>query len=100
MEEQHKAQVARVFDKFFTNGRYESIGQIYHSDCALHTNNKNYRLNEAVNERQGWRTPAPDLVMTADRMSAKGDIATLSCPAKGTHTAQGNGLRPTHPRPT
>jgi len=53
MEEQHKAQVARVFDELFTNGRYEAVGQIYHPDCTVHTNNKNYRLNEAVNEGKG-----------------------------------------------
>jgi len=97
-EEQQKAHVSRVFDELFTNGRYEAIGQIYHPDCAVHTNNKNYRLNEAVGEGKGWRTAAPDLVMTADQMSVKGDMVTVSWTAKGTHTGHGNGLRPTGKR--
>ncbi len=97
-EEQHKAHVARVFDELFTNGRYEAVGQIYHPDCTVHTNNKNYRLNEAVSEGKGWRTAAPDLVMTADRMNVKGDMVTVSWTAKGTNTGHGNGLRATGKR--
>lgn len=94
-EEQHKVHVARVFDDLFTAGRYEFIGQIYQPVCPVHTNGKNYTLQEAVSEGKGWRSAAPDLVMTADRMSVQGDIVTVSWTARGTHTGHGNGLKPT-----
>ena len=97
-EEQHKAHVARVFDDLFTNGRYEFINQIYQPGCPVHTNGKNFSLQEAVSEGKGWLTAAPDLVMTADHMSVQGDMVTVSWTARGTHTGHGNGLKPTGKR--
>lgn len=94
-EEQQKTHVRRVFDELFNSGRYEAVGQIYHSDCVVHTNNKNYRLNESVSEGKGWRSAAPDLSMTPGEMSVQGDIVTVSWTARGTNTGHGNGLRAT-----
>src|SRR5579859_1349163 len=76
-EEQNKAVVRRVFDDLFTRGRYEFINQIYTQDCAVHLRNQTNRLEEAVAEGKGWRSAAPDLVMTVNRMVAQGDIVTV-----------------------
>jgi steroid delta-isomerase-like uncharacterized protein len=90
--EQHKAVVRRVFDELFSRGRYEFIDQIYAKDCAVHTGNRHHRLSEAVAEGKGWRSAAPDLVMTTEQMSVNGDIVTVSWTAKGTNTGKGNGV--------
>jgi predicted ester cyclase len=90
--EQHKVVVRRVFEELFSQGRYESIDQIYLPNCQVHTRGRNQRLQEAVAEGKGWRNAAPDLVMTANQMSVQGDIVTVSWTARGTHTGRGNGL--------
>ena len=97
--EQNKAVVRRVFDDLFSRGRYEAIGQIYTPDCSVHHGGNLFRLDEAVTEGKGWRSAAPDLRMTADQMSAQGDIVTVFWTAQGTNTGQGNGLlKPTGKR--
>src|SRR5215472_1806923 len=97
--EQNKAVVRRVFDDLFSRGRYEAIGQIYTPDCSVHHGGNLFRLDEAVTEGKGWRSAAPDLRMTADQMSAQGDIVTVFWTPQGTHTGQGNGLlKPTGKR--
>src|SRR5215510_9210529 len=55
-------------------------------------------LNKAVAEGKGWKSAAPDLVMTADQISVNGDTVTVSWSARGTHTGQGHGLKPTGKR--
>jgi predicted ester cyclase len=90
--EQHKVVVRRVFDELFSQGRYEAVNQIYLPNCQVHTGNRNQGLQEAVAEGKGWRSAAPDLVMTAHQMSVQGDIVTVSWTARGTHTGRGNGL--------
>ncbi len=41
---------------------------------------------------------APDLQMTAERMSVTGDVVTVDWIARGTHTGRGNGLQPSGKR--
>jgi predicted ester cyclase len=93
--EQNKAVARRVFDDLFTGGRYEAIDQIYAKDCVVHFGNRTRRLDEAVTEGKGWRSAAPDLVMTADQMSVDGDRVTVFWSARGTHTGRSGGLKPT-----
>jgi predicted ester cyclase len=96
--EQGKVAVRRVFDDLFNQGRYELIDTIYTRDCPVHSGNKSSRLEEAVAEGKGWREAAPDLRMTIGEMSARGDKVLVSWTAMGTHTGQGNGLRPSGKR--
>jgi predicted ester cyclase len=96
--EQNKAVVRRVFDDLFTGGRYGEIEQIYAKDCKVHFGNRTRRLDEAVAEGKGWRSAAPDLVMTADQMSVDGDKVTVNWSARGTHTGKSAGLKPTGKR--
>ncbi|HMF91711.1 MAG TPA: ester cyclase [Candidatus Angelobacter sp.] len=90
--EQNKIVVRRVFDELFNQGRYEGISQIYASNCQVHTRNRTQGLQEAVSEGKGWRSAAPDLVMTPHQMSVQGDIVMVSWTARGTHTGRGNDL--------
>jgi len=96
--EQNKAVARRVFDDLFTRGRYDQIDQIYARDCTVHFGSRTLGLNEAIAEGKGWRSAAPDLVMTADQMSVNGDMVIISWSARGTHTGQGHGLKPTGKR--
>ena len=92
-DEQNKAVVRQVFDDLFTRGRYDLIAKIYTRDCVVHhNNNRDYKLEETVAEGKGWRSAAPDLQMTADRMTVEGNIISVSWTARGTHTGRGNGL--------
>jgi len=90
--EQNKVVVRRVFDELFTQGRYEGISQIYAPTCQVHTGNRNQGLQEAVSEGKGWRSAAPDLVMTAHQITVQGDMVMVSWTARGTHTGRGNDL--------
>ncbi|HKF21709.1 MAG TPA: ester cyclase [Candidatus Angelobacter sp.] len=90
--EQHKVVVRRVFEELFSQGRYESINEIYLPNCQVHTRGRNQGLQEAVAEGKGWRNAAPNLVMTVNQISVQGDIVTVSWTARGTHTGRGNDL--------
>src|SRR5258708_6211099 len=90
--EQNKAVVRQVFDDLFTRGRYEMVGKIYSSDCVVHHNNRQYRLEESVAEGKGWRSAAPDLQMVPEGMTTQGNMVTVAWIARGTHTGKGNGL--------
>jgi predicted ester cyclase len=93
--EQNKTVSRRVFDDLFTQGRYSEINQIYASSCTVHFGNRTEGLAQAVEEGKGWRSAAPDLVMTADEITANGDMVSVSWTARGTHTGSGHGLKPT-----
>jgi|GEM_PF-1241045 steroid delta-isomerase-like uncharacterized protein len=96
--EQNKAAVRRVFDDLFSRGRYELIDQIYTKDCPVHFGNRNTRLEQAVAEGKGWRSAAPDLFMTVDRMDVERDFVIVDWTAKGTNTGKGNGVPATGKR--
>ena len=93
--EQNKIVARRVFDDLFTQGRYGEINQIYASNCTVHFGNRTEGLAQAVEEGKGWRSAAPDLVMTADEITVNGDMVNVSWTARGTHTGSGHGIKPT-----
>jgi predicted ester cyclase len=96
--EQNRVVVHRVFDDLFTRGRYDLIDQIYTKDCAAHFGNRNFRLEQAVAEGKGWRSAAPDLLMTVDHMDVERDFVIVDWTAKGTNTGKGNGIPATGKR--
>jgi predicted ester cyclase len=96
--EQNKAVARRVFDDLFTGGHYEALDQIYDKSCTVHFGNRTQPIDQSVAEGKGWRTAAPDLVMTADQVTADGDTVTVSWTAKATHTGQSFGMKPTGKR--
>jgi len=92
--EQLKVPVRHLFDDMFTRGRYELKDQVFASRCPVHFGSRNVTLEHAVSEGKGWRSAAPDLVMSADQITVNGDMVTVNWTAKGTHTGKGNGLKP------
>lgn len=88
----NKAVAQQVFEDLFTKGREDLVDQIYARDCVFHTNNKDSRLQEAVEEGKGFRSAAPDLVMTVDQAVEHGDRVDIRWTARGTNTGKGNGI--------
>ncbi|HEV2987442.1 MAG TPA: ester cyclase [Candidatus Angelobacter sp.] len=92
LAEKNKTHVRRVFDDLFTRGRYEFIDQIYAKECPVHFGNRNTRLEQAIAEGKGWRSAAPDLTMTVERIDTEGDFVIVDWIARGTNTGKGNGV--------
>ncbi len=93
--EQAKVPVRQLFDEMFTRGRYELQGQVFAPNCPVHFGGRNVSLQQAVAEGKGWRNAAPDLVMSINQISVNGNMVSVVWTARGTHTGQGHGLRPT-----
>jgi len=93
--EQNKVPVHQLFEEMFSRGRYELEGQVFAPNCTVHFGNRTLPLREAVAEGKGWRSAAPNLVMQINQISVDGDMVTVSWTARGTHTGQGHGLKPT-----
>lgn len=93
--EQAKVPVRQLFEEMWSGGRYELEGQVFAPNCKFHFGNRNLGLQQAVAEGKGLRNAAPDVVMHINQMSVNGDTVTVSWTARGTHTHQGAGLKPT-----
>jgi predicted ester cyclase len=94
VQEQNKAVVRQLFEEMFSKGRYELHGQVFAGNCKVHFGNRNIAIQEATAEGKGLRSAAPDLEMAINQISANGDMVTVSWTARGTHTQQGAGLKP------
>lgn len=94
-QEQNKQVARRVFEDLFTGGRYGEVNQVFDPSCKVHFGGRTVGLQEAVAEGKGWKSAAPDLVMSADQVTSNGDTVTVAWTARGTHTGRGNGLKPT-----
>src|SRR5215831_13291170 len=88
--EQNKATARRVFDELFTQGRFGEANQVYAPNCKFQFGGRSEGLSQAVSEGRGWKSAAPDLVMTANQITANGDEVTVNWTARGTHTGQGH----------
>jgi predicted ester cyclase len=93
--ERNRVPVRQLYEDMFTHGRYELIGQVFARQCPVHFGSRNVRLEQAVAEGKGWRSAAPDLVMTINEITVNREMVTVVWTAKGTHTGRGNGLKPT-----
>lgn len=93
--EQNKATARRVFEEIYSQGRFGEVNQIYAPNCKVTFGGRSQSLQEAVSEARGWKSAAPNLVMSVQQVSANGDVVTVNWLARGTHTGQGNGLKPT-----
>lgn len=87
--------VRHLYDEMFSRGRYELVDHVFHPTCRVHFGKRQVKLEEAVEEGKQWRSAAPNLVMSIDQISEIGDTVHVSWTARGTHTGQGHGLRPT-----
>jgi predicted ester cyclase len=96
--EQAKVPVRQLFEEMWTQGRYGLEGQVFQSNCTVHFGNRTMGLQQAMAEGKGLKNAAPDLVMQINQMSVNGDTVTVSWTARGTHTHQGAGMKPTGKR--
>jgi predicted ester cyclase len=96
--EQNKVPVRQLYEEMFTRGRYELLNQAFAARCPVHFGSRNVSLQQAVAEGKGWRSAAPDMVMTINQISVNGDMVTCVWTCRGTHTGNGNGLKPTGKR--
>jgi len=96
--EQNKATARRVFEEIYSQGRFGEVNQVYAASCKVTCGGRSQSLQEAVSEARGWKSAAPDLAMSVQQVSASGDVVTVNWVARGTHTGQGNGLKPTGKR--
>jgi predicted ester cyclase len=87
--------VRQLYEEMFSRGRYELTDQVFAKGCPVHFGNRHIRLEDAVAEGKGWRSAAPNLMMTVDEITTNGDMVHVVWIAKATHTGHGHGLKPT-----
>ena len=87
-----KAVAQRVFDEILNAGRFDLAAQLYADDFVNHGATRDVGLDEDQNAARGWRSAAPDLVTTIDKLLADGEFVVVLWRAEGTNTGSGNGL--------
>lgn len=93
--EQNKVAARRVFEELTNQGRYEAADQIFDRNCKVHFGNRTLGLSQAIAEGKGWKAAAPDMFMNVEEVSESGDKVTVVWSARGTHTGEGLGVKPT-----
>lgn len=92
---QNKVVARRVFEELANQGRYENVNEVFDRNCIVRFGNRTLGLQQAVAEGKGWKSAAPDLNMNVQSVTENGDEVTVVWSAKGTHTGQGLGTKPT-----
>lgn len=92
---QNKVVARRVFEELTNQGRYGNIDEVFDRNCIVRFGNRTLGLQQAVAEGKGWKSAAPDLNMNVESVTENGDQVTVVWSAKGTHTGQGLGTKPT-----
>src|SRR5215471_12109992 len=92
--EQNQTIVRQVFDQVFNKRDFELVNQIYAPNCVVHHRNKTMTLTEALADAREWRSAAPDMMMTIEKIRGEGDMLSVHWIARGTNTGQGHGLKP------
>jgi steroid delta-isomerase-like uncharacterized protein len=88
----NKEVANRVVTEILSGGNYELANELYASDFVNHGQTRDVGLAEDQAAARGWKSAFPDLVMTADKLIAEGDLVTVLWSARGTNTGTGNGL--------
>jgi len=96
--EQRKAVARRVFDEIFNQGKFEVAAEIYAQDFVNHGLTRDIGLKEDQDAARGWKSAAPDLKMTVDKLLADGEFVVALWHGEGTNTGTGNGLPATGKR--
>jgi steroid delta-isomerase-like uncharacterized protein len=98
LQEQNKAIAKRAFDLILSQGRFQLAGKLYAKDFVNHGIHTNASLEEDQAALKGWHEAFPDVVVTAEKLMAEGDLVTVYWIARGTNTGSGNGLPATGKR--
>ena len=91
-EARNKEVARRVVTEILSGGNFELAGELYAPDFVNHGQARDADLAEDQAAARGWKAAFPDLVMTADKLVAEGDLVTVLWSARGTNTGTGNGL--------
>jgi predicted ester cyclase len=94
-QNKNKEVARRVFEDLTNRGRYEGVNEVFDRNCKVHFGNRTLGLSQAVAEGKGWKSAAPDLFMNVEEVTENGDKVTVVWSARGTHTGQGLGVKPT-----
>ncbi len=92
LQEQNKTIASRAFDEILSRGRFELAGELYARDFVNHGVHRDVSLEEDQTALRGWHQAFPDVVVTAEKLIAEGDLVTVYWIARGTNTGTGNGL--------
>ena len=92
LQEQNKAIAKRAFEEILSHGRFELAEELYAKDFVNHGIHRNVSLEEDQTALRGWHQAFPDVVVTAEKLMAEGDLVTVYWIARGTNTGTGNGL--------
>ena len=94
-EARNKEVANRVVTEILSGGDFELASELYAPDFVNHGQTREVGLAEDQAAARGWKSAFPDMVMTADKLIAEGDLVTVLWSARGTNTGSGNGLPPT-----
>jgi steroid delta-isomerase-like uncharacterized protein len=98
LQEQNKAIAKRAFDEILSRGRFELAEELYSKNFINHGIHSMANLQEDQEALKGWHQAFPDVVVTAEKLIAEGDLVTVYWIARGTNTGTGNGLPATGKR--
>ena len=92
LQDQNKAIAKRAFEEILSQGHFKLAEQLYAKDFMNHGLRSNATLEEDQAALKGWHQAFPDVVITAEKLMAEGDLVTVYWIARGTNTGTGNGL--------
>jgi steroid delta-isomerase-like uncharacterized protein len=98
LQEQNKAIAKRAFEEILSRGRFDLAEELYAKDFVNHGLRRDATLEEDQAALKGWHEAFPDVVVTAEKAMAEGDLVTVYWIARGTNTGTGNGLPATGKR--
>jgi steroid delta-isomerase-like uncharacterized protein len=96
--EQNKAIAKRAFEEILSQGHFALAEQLYAKDFVNHGIRSNAGLEEDQAALRGWHQAFPDVVISAEKLIAEGDLVAIYWIARGTNTGTGNGLPATGKR--
>jgi predicted ester cyclase len=96
MSEQNKAQVRRVVEEVYNRGDLAVIDEVAASDLIIHASSQDIHGREGAKQYvAALRAGFPDLHFTVEDQIAEGDMVVTRWTARGTHTGEFQGIRPT-----
>jgi steroid delta-isomerase-like uncharacterized protein len=96
--EHNKAIAKRAFEQILSQGHFALAEQLYAKDFVNHGIRSNAGLEEDQAALRGWHQAFSDVVISAEKLIAEGDLVAIYWIARGTNTGTGNGLPATGKR--
>ena len=84
LQDQNKAIARRAFEEILSQGHFELAEQLYAKDFVNHGIHRDVSLEEDQTALRGWHEAFPDVVITAEKLMAEGDLVTVYWIARGT----------------